>query len=96
MITSDRAQEICYSEINRPDPHWPDKPEMAVTKVEELEVAWVIYYNSSVFLKSRNISDALTGNGPYVVSKTTGRFAAAGTAPPIQICIQEALRAIEA
>ncbi|MEZ5454543.1 MAG: YrhB domain-containing protein [Lysobacteraceae bacterium] len=96
MITSERAREICYREINRPDPYWPDKPEMVVTEVEELEAAWVIYYKSSAFLKSRNVSDALAGNGPYVVSKSTGRFAAAGTAPPLKVRIQEALRAVEA
>ena len=95
MITSERAQEICYSEINRPDSYWPDKPEMVITAVEELEAAWVIYYTSSAWLKSRSVTDAIAGNGPYIVSKTTGRFAAAGTAPPISVRIQEALRCIE-
>jgi len=96
MITSERAQEICYREINRPDAYWPDKPEMVVTKIEELEGAWVIYYTSSAFQKSGSVSDALAGNGPYVISKVTGQFYAAGTAPPLQIRIKEALRALEA
>lgn len=91
MITSERAKEICYSEINRPDSYWPDKPEMVVTEVEELGSVWVVYYTSSAYLKSRNVSDALAGNGPYVVSKATGQFSVAGTAAPLDQRIQEAM-----
>lgn len=95
MISKEQARSLCDDEINRPDGYWPDKPELVVVEIVELPEAWVVYYQSRAFLESGNFSDRLVGNGPYVVCKISGRFAIAGSAPPIELRIQEALNSIQ-
>jgi hypothetical protein len=68
---------------------------MVITEVEDRPSVWVCFYTSSAYIKSKNISDALAGNGPIVVSKLTGRFVAAGSAAPIENRIQEAILALK-
>jgi hypothetical protein len=43
-------------------------------------------------MESGNVGDALAGNGPFVISKTTGRFVALGTALPFEKQIDEAIK----
>lgn len=90
MITEDQARAICHYEINRDD--GGEKVEMVVTDVTEHPEAWVAYYQSRAYLESGNISDALAGNGPFIISKTTGRFVTLGTALPFEKQIDEALK----
>lgn len=90
MITKKQAQEIVHGFINESDPYWPDKPEMVITEVEDHPLGWLIYWTSSRFLKSNNISDALAGNGPILISRDTGDFETTGSAPPLAERVAEA------
>jgi hypothetical protein len=90
MITEDQARAICHEEINRDN--CGEQVEMVVTDVIEHPEAWVAYYQSRAYMESGNVGDALAGNGPFVISKTTGRFVALGTALPFEKQIDEAIK----
>jgi hypothetical protein len=38
-------------------------------RTREIEAGWVFFYNSSEFLRTRNLSHALAGNGPIFVTR---------------------------
>ena len=57
---------------------------MLVDSTIERDWGWVFYYNSALFLESGNISDALAGNSPYIVNRSTGEIQVTGTAHPIE------------
>jgi hypothetical protein len=90
MIHKDEAQAIAYAHINKSDLYWKDKPEMVVTEVVRHKLGWLFYWTSSHYLETHSISDALAGNGPILVSETTGYLEEVGTAPPIEERIEEA------
>ena len=90
MITKSEAEKIAYDHINRPDPYWKEKPEMVITEIEERKENWLFYWTSKLYLETKNISHALAGNGPILVSKSDGGFKAVGTAPPLKERIEEA------
>lgn len=89
MITEEEARAICLREINRSE--GPESIEMVVTEISELPDAWVAYYQSREYMETGNFSAAVVGNGPFVICKNTGRFAALGTALPLEAQIKEAL-----
>ncbi|GAA0695029.1 hypothetical protein ISN75_04440 [Dyella marensis] len=90
LISEKQASEICYRNINLPRPDWPDKPEFVVVRVDERERTWVVYYQTKLWAVTRNVSHALAGNGPYLVSKATGEFEVAGSYPPLSDRLEEA------
>jgi len=91
MLTRERAKKAIELIINKPDPHWQDKPKLAVVEDHTLERewGWVFFYNSINYLESGNLTDALVGNAPYIVNKTTGEILATGTAYEIEYYIEE-------
>lgn len=89
-ISEKQASEICYRNINQPRPDWPDKPEFVVVRVDERKRTWVVYYQSKLWVITGDISHALAGNGPYLVSKTTGEFEIVGSYPPLSDRLEEA------
>jgi len=95
MITESAARAIVYKQINQSDPYWLNKPELVATHAQEMATAWVIYYQSRAYLQSKSASDALVGNGPYVVCKTSGRFVIVSTALPIEQGIQAAVAQLQ-
>jgi immunity protein 35 of polymorphic toxin system len=50
----------------------------------EFGTGWVFFYDSSRYLASGAISDALAGNAPLIVSKRDGSVHVTGTAHPIE------------
>lgn len=78
-INKKEATELIYQYINRPDLSWKNQPEMVITETEEKEKALVFYYTSSKWLETKNISDAIAGNGPLVISKTSREIFTVGT-----------------
>ena len=85
------AIKIISDKINEPDPHWRDKPELVILieSIIERDWGWVFFYNSSRFMETGNISDALADNAPYIVNRSTGEIQAAGTAHPIEYYINK-------
>jgi|CXWL01.1.fsa_nt_gi ribosomal protein L7/L12 len=57
--------------------------EAEVTLVEAHDFGWVIYYESSEFLRHGNTSDQLAGNAPMLVEKHNGKIHTLGTARPV-------------
>ncbi|MFB7104525.1 YrhB domain-containing protein [Streptomyces hydrogenans] len=45
---------------------------MAVSHVEQHELAWIISWTSEEYLRTRNPDFALAGNGPYLVDRVDG------------------------
>ena len=91
QLNLDDATKLIFEKINEPDPYWPDKPELVVLvdSTIERDWGWVFYYNSALFLESGNISDALAGNSPYIVNRSTGEIQVTGTAHPIEYYIDK-------
>jgi hypothetical protein len=52
--------------------------EMTLTK----PYGWVFFYNSRLYLETRDILHAVAGNGPVVVLADTGEVVTLGTARP--------------
>jgi len=90
MITKSEAEKIAYDHINTPDTYWKEKPEMVIIETEERKENWIVYWTSKLYLETKEVSHALAGNGPILVSKHTGKFEAVGTAPPLNVRIKEA------
>jgi len=90
-MTFEEARKLVKNKINLPDPCWPDKPEMVVVDENTIEKSWgwVFFYESSLYLESKNISDALAGNAPLIVNKDTDEIFETGTAYPLEQYIQE-------
>ena len=91
MLTREKAKEIIESKLNQPDPYWPDKPKIVVIDEQtvEKEWGWVFFYNTTEYLKTEELDDALVGNAPYIVNKNTGEIIETGTAYDIEHYIKE-------
>ena len=50
---------------------------------------WVFFYNSRRFAETREPLQALAGNAPYIVNRTTGEVRVTGTARPTEEYIAE-------
>jgi len=92
MISRDEAVAIAQGHIDRPS--HAGALELVVTQVEERSASWVVYYDSRKHVESGDFLDAIAGNGPVVVAKSTGRVAVAGTAAPLLDRIVEAEEAL--
>jgi hypothetical protein len=90
MLSEQQAHEICDEQINKPDPSWPNRPEIVITKVEERPHSWVYYYQSEPYVEGGDPSQSLIGNGPCVVLKSNGKFAFTATYASISDRIDEA------
>jgi len=90
MLSEADAHAICYAQINKPDPYWPDKSEILIVKTEETQHSWVFFYQSKLYVEHGDFSQQLVGNGPCVVLKSDGRLAFTATFPPIDERIVEA------
>jgi hypothetical protein len=87
----DEAAQVITKIINTPDPYYPDK--MVNVLLNELTIerywGWVFFYNSQLYLDTGNISDALAGNSPYIVNRSTDEVIETGTAHPIDHYIEK-------
>jgi hypothetical protein len=50
----------------------------------EREFGWVFFYNSKLYVETGDISHALAGNAPIVVTSIDGRIHVTGTARPLE------------
>ena len=82
-MTLQEAKELIIKRIN--NPKFVILDENTIVK----DWGWIFFYQSSKFLKSENISDALAGNALFIVNKNTGEIIETGTAFPIDHYIQE-------
>ncbi len=54
----------------------------------ETPSAWVFFYNSQRYLKTGQVVHKLAGNGPVFVNKSTGEVQSFGSAPPLDVIIE--------
>jgi hypothetical protein len=52
-------------------------------EIIEKTYGWVFFYTSAEYLKSRDITDAVAGNAPFLVERDAGHVTVFGTAHPI-------------
>ena len=90
-MTFEEARNLIKNKINMPDPYWSDKPELVILDENTIEKVWgwIFFYQSSLYLESKDISDALAGNAPLIVNKNTGEVIETGTAYPLEQYVQE-------
>jgi hypothetical protein len=96
MITQIQAEQLVYERINRPDASWPDKPEMIVTRVDQHELGWLIFYTSRPYHETGDFRFAIAGNAPFLVSHEDGTMFPTGTAPSFAERVREAEQKLRA
>jgi hypothetical protein len=63
-------------------PHMEE--EIAITTVMEFATCWVVHWQSSAFVKSANMLDALAGGGPVIVNRRRGTARQGSSAFPAE------------
>ena len=65
-----------------------DHGPLIVVKHIEKPYGWIFFYTSKKYWETGDVSEAVAGNGPIIVEKSTGTFRQLGTATPPdeQIC----------
>jgi Immunity protein 35 len=83
MINQQQARELVYEEINKPDPYWPDKPEMIILdeRTVEKDFGWVFYWTSRPWHETGDFQQAIVGNGPIIISREGGSLYECGASP---------------
>ena len=90
MITFEEARKRVIVEISKADPYSPDMVlEVIDDATIEKEWGWVFFYDSAAHLRSGDIRDAIAGNAPIIVDRSTGELVITGTAWPIDKYIED-------
>lgn len=86
-----RALEREMNEFGSALPENKNRPphELTVTEVLEEELLWVYFYNSKAFVETGSFSDALGGNAPIIVDRSSGKLYSTGTAHDVSYYIAE-------
>jgi hypothetical protein len=71
-MTRDEAVTAVETLLKEADPYWKDKPKMVITSVENTRFGWLFFYTSSRYFETKNVRDAIAGNGPIYVVRETG------------------------
>jgi hypothetical protein len=64
--------------------------EVKLREHETLEkpFGWVFFFNSTAFIKSGDIRDAVAGNAPFIIDSNDGSIHETGTALPIECYLE--------
>ena len=87
MITKEEAYrkvEQLLDKIEYDDKYLIDK-----NATNDHERGWVIYYNSKIYIETKDVEFALMGNAPFLVRKDTGKVVATGTSEPVEFYIDK-------
>jgi hypothetical protein len=91
-MTKDEALARVREELDLKLLRWGRLPEDFVI-VDELTRqfpwGWVFFYNSRRFIETRDPLEAVGGNAPFIVNRSTGEVLVTGTAQSIEHYIQE-------
>lgn len=82
-MTEDEARAVAAATM---EPFQREGFEIAILDGETMEYdfGWVFFYQSKAFMESGNISLALAGNAPVVVTRKDGKAHITGTALPLE------------
>ncbi|WP_406434118.1 YrhB domain-containing protein [Streptomyces sp. NBC_01589] len=76
MIEREAAVRAVEEQLERDYQQWramsTDAVRMAVVRVEEHELVWIVSWQSEEFARTRNSKYMLIGNGPYLVDRVDG------------------------
>ncbi|MFF3358188.1 YrhB family protein [Streptomyces sp. NPDC002917] len=76
MIEREAAVRAVEEQLERDYEQWRavgvDAMRMAVVRVEEHELVWIVSWQSEEFVRTRNSRYMLVGNGPYLVDRVDG------------------------
>ncbi|MFD5573081.1 YrhB domain-containing protein [Streptomyces cadmiisoli] len=76
MIDRETAVQAVREQLERDYQEWravsEDAMPMAVGRVREHELAWIVSWQSKEFIRSRNREFMLVGSGPYLVDRVDG------------------------
>ncbi|MFF9179201.1 YrhB domain-containing protein [Streptomyces sp. NPDC014793] len=76
MIERGVAVRAVEEQLERDYQEWravsEDATRMAVVRVEEHELVWIVSWQSEEFVRTRNPGHMLVGNGPYLVDRVDG------------------------
>ncbi|MFF1724827.1 YrhB domain-containing protein [Streptomyces sviceus] len=82
MIERDAAVQAVEEQLERDYQQWravsADAVRMAVVRVEEHELVWIVDWQSETFVRTRKLKYMLVGNGPYLVDRVDGGLHAIG------------------
>ncbi|WP_327749872.1 YrhB domain-containing protein [Streptomyces europaeiscabiei] len=76
MIEREAAVRAVEEQLERDYQQWravsADAVRMAVIRVKEHELVWIVSWQSKEFVRTRNSRYMLVGNGPYLVDRVDG------------------------
>ncbi|MEV0027314.1 YrhB domain-containing protein [Streptomyces atroolivaceus] len=76
MIEREAAVRAVENQLERDYQQWRamsvDARRMAVVRVEEHELVWIVSWQSEEFVRTRNSRYMLVGHGPYLVDRVDG------------------------
>ncbi|MFF1967343.1 YrhB domain-containing protein [Streptomyces sp. NPDC058232] len=76
MIEREAAVRAVEEQLERDYQQWRavsvNATRMAVVRVEEHELVWIVSWQSEEFVRTRNSGYMLVGNGPYLVDRVDG------------------------
>jgi hypothetical protein len=86
MMTKEDARTLVLAELERMQRTGaPSSPQDLIIVDEhtiERSWGWVFFYNSRVYLETRDVRYAIAGNAPLIVNRLTGEVKVTGTARP--------------
>ena len=87
-IKASEARQIASERVREIEREAGCKLELLDLSTVQVKQGWVFFYNSADFIRTRNPSDALAGNGPLFVA-VDGRLAELPSSKPWQRALEE-------
>lgn len=69
ILNRDSAISLAQERIDRLAEAAADQFEILYDATKEIEQGWVFFFNTADFVRTRNPSSALAGNGPVLVTR---------------------------
>ena len=72
VVTKELAVQMVQAQLAEIRRVIPNYPELAIVRVTEYAVGWLITYQSAEYVRTGVFTTALVGNGPYLVDRYDG------------------------
>ena len=89
MMTKEQAQEAVATELRTRCQIPGDSFVIVEGLTIEKAFGWVFFYDSKKYLETRNINEAIAGNGPVFVNKHDGTIEFCGSYKSVQDFVSE-------
>jgi hypothetical protein len=84
MISSQAAQALATNHVAQLSKEIGQELSILPEHTRESEHGWIFAYQAADCIRSGQISDALAGNAPFLVTKESGDIVVFGTAYPME------------